>query len=119
MRVERREAQPILRAVHGSLRVIANTLGIAVVGGTSAPTIDAIVAGWRELNKIPIVLSLEGDRRERELLRIGIVGREMTPERDQRAVDLFTTNRGGQTVAFGHHNTTSDWLAGYQQEARD
>src|SRR5215475_718739 len=119
MRVERLEAQPILRARHSTRNIIAHAFGVAMVRRTGAPTIGAIVAGRRQLDEIPIVLRLKGHRRERKLLRVGVVGGEVTPECSQWAVDLFTTNGGGQTIAFGHHRSTSHWLARHQQKAWD
>src|SRR5262249_9568486 len=58
----------------------------------------------RQLEKIPVVLRLEGDHRERQLLGVEVVGWEVAPERHQRAIGGLAADGGGQAITFTHQH---------------
>jgi hypothetical protein len=102
--IERLDPTPVGGNTDRTRNVVAGTFGVPAVHCTTSPIFDTETAGRCELHKIPVVVRLKCCNRLRQLFRILVIDREMTPQRNRRAINRLTTKSGGKPLTARHRH---------------
>jgi hypothetical protein len=102
--IKRLDPTPVGGSADRTCDVVAGAFGVPTVHRTTSPVFHAETAGRCELHKIPVVVRLKCCNRLRQLFRILVIDREVTPQCNRRAINRLTTKSGGKPLTACHRH---------------